>query len=580
MSKFKIYISGLKYVLKFWYLLISAVILTTVITVLNTYTPTITAQILDAITGGEISITMKEVVNLLIIFLVLTIIIFVLRYAMNVLFNLIGLKVEKKVREDAIAKLNDLPIDYFSLEPDGKIVAKITSDSNGVRMLFNVTFNIIQAAVNIVIVYTALLIIEPKLAIYMLVVIPILLLWITVYRKRIHDATQKLRELSSRITGKLAELISGTSVIQAYNQEENMMNEYKELVYSHNDNDAKVNTVSIFFGWELIHLIKRFIEAGMIAYFGFLFLKNPTVAVTASTVYLYITYIDRMVQPINTIFDNLNAFEDSVVGTQRVIAFIEEDNDELIIKEDFPEMKTANVVFKDVEFSYIKGTPILKKLNLDIKDGETIGIVGHTGSGKSTLMNLLLRYNDYQSGSVLVDGKEICEYNKRSYRQNLGIVLQTPSIFKGTLKSNVTLERDYYTDQEVEEVLKLVGAEFLIKKFQKGIYQEIAFKGENLSLGEKQLIAFSRILLRNPKILVLDEATANIDTETEVKIKNAMNVITKGRTTFIIAHRLSTIKDADKIVVIDNGIVNGVGTHSELLETCEKYQEMYNAQFN
>ncbi len=580
MSKFKIYISGLKYVFKFWYLLLAAVILTTIITVLNTYTPTITAQILDAITEEILSITMKEVTVLLVLFLVLTIVTFILRYIMNVLFNLIGLKVERKVREDAIAKLNDLPIDYFSLEPDGKIVAKITSDSNGVRMLFNVTFNIVQAAINIIIVYTALIIIEPKLALYMLIVIPILLVWITVYRKKIHDATQKLRELSSRITGKLAELISGTSIIQAYNQEENMMNEYKDLVYSHNDNDAKVNTVSIFFGWELIHLIKRFIEAGMIAYFGFLFIKDPTVAITASTIYLYITYVDRMVQPINTIFDNLNAFEDSVVGTQRVIAFIEEDNDELEIKQDFPEINKADVIFKDVEFSYIKGTKILKKLNLNIKDGETIGIVGHTGSGKSTLMNLLLRFNDYQSGSILVDGKEINEYNKRTYRNNLGIVLQTPSIFKGTLKSNVTLERDYYTDEEVINVLKLVGAEFLIDKFSKGINQEIAFKGENLSLGEKQLIAFSRILLRNPKILVLDEATANIDTETEVKIKNAMNVITKGRTTFIIAHRLSTIKDADKIVVIDNGIVNGVGTHSELLETCEKYQDMYNSQFS
>lgn len=576
MSKFNIYISGLKYVLKFWVLLICAITLTIIITLLTTYTPTLTAKILDSLT----SISMSEITSILILFLVLTIATFLLRYLMNILFNLIGLKIEKKVREDAISKLNLLPIDYFSLEPDGKIVAKITSDSNGVRMLFNVSFNIIQAFINIIIVYAALILLEPKLALYMLVVVPILGLWITVYRKKIHDATQKLRELSSRITGKLAELISGTSIIQAYNQEENMMDEYKELVFSHNDNDRKVNTVSIFFGWELIQIIKRLVEAGMIAYFGFLFLSNSGALITAGLIYCYITYVDRMIQPINTIFENLNAFEDSIVGTQRVIAFIEEDNDELEIKEDFPIIDKADVVFKDVEFSYVKGTVILKKLNLNINDGETIGIVGHTGSGKSTLMNLLLRFNDYQSGSITVDGKEINQYNKKTYRDNLGIVLQSPSIFKGTLKSNVTLERDYYTDEEVENVLKLVGAEFLIKKFQKGIYQEISFKGENLSLGEKQLIAFSRILLRNPKILVLDEATANIDTETEVKIKNAMNVITKGRTTFIIAHRLSTIKDANKIVVIDGGIVDGVGTHNQLLETCEKYQEMYNAQFN
>ncbi len=575
MSKFQIYKAGLRYVLRFKKLLFICISLTTIITIMTTYTPTLTAKILD-----ELNIlSMNEISNILLLFMVLTISIFALRYLLNILFNLTGLKIERMVREEAIAKLNDLPIDYFSLEPDGKIVAKITSDSNGVRLLFNVSFNIIQAFINMGIVYYALIRLEPTLAIYMLFVVPIILLWITVYRKKIHLASQKIRELSSRITGKLAELISSTSIIQAYNQEENMMNEYKELVYSHNSSDRKVNTVSIFFGWELLQIIKRFVEAGMIVYFGFLFLDSKGAAITAGLIYCYITYVDRVIQPVNTIFENLNAFEDSIVGTQRVLAFINDDDDELEQKEDFPMIESGNIIFKDVEFSYVKGTVVLKKLNLEVNEGEVIGIVGHTGSGKSTLMNLLLRFNDYENGSILVDNYEINNYNKKSYRKNLGIVLQNPSIFKGTLKSNVTLERDYYTDQEVINVLSLVGASFLINKFESGIYQEISFKGENLSLGEKQLIAFARILLRNPKILVLDEATANIDTETETKIKNAMNVITKGRTTFIIAHRLSTIKDADKIVVLDNGIVNGVGKHNELLDSCKKYQEMYNSQF-
>ncbi len=577
MSKFNIYKAGLHYVFKFKFLLILSIILTTIVTCLNTYAPSLIAQVLDQIEEGNI--ILSDVRKILLIYLAVALLLFGFRYIMNVTFNLVGLKIEKSVREDAIAKLNYLPIDYFSLEPDGKIVAKITSDANGVRMLFNVSFNIIQALINIIVVYTTLIFLEPKIAIYMLIVVPILLVWITVYRKKVYSASQKIREFSSRITGKLAELISGTNIIQAYNQEENMINEYKDLIYSYNDSDRKINTISIFFGWELIQIIKRLVEVGVIAYLGYLYLDATSTIVTYGLVYSYTTYIDRMVQPINTIFDNLNAFEDGIVGTERVIAFINETDDEIEIKEDFPMLEKADIEFKNVEFSYVKGTTILNNLNLDIKDGETIGIVGHTGSGKSTLMNLLLRFNDYQSGSILVNGYEINNYNKRSYRNNLGIVLQTPSIFKGTLKDNITLERDYYTDEEVENVLKLVGAEFLINKFHNGIYQEIAFRGENLSLGEKQLIAFARILLRNPKILVLDEATANIDTETEVKIKNAMNVITKGRTTFIIAHRLSTIKDADKIVVLDAGIVNGVGTHNELVKSCEKYQEMYNSQF-
>ncbi len=578
MSKFKIYLEGLKYVFKFPLLIIVCILLTISVTVINTTTPLITASILDDILPS-LDANMTDVTKMLLLFLGLTILAFILRYIQNVLFNLTGLKIEKFVREKAIRKINLLPIDYFSLEPDGKIVSKITSDSNGIRQLFNVSFNLVQAFINIIVVYIALIGLEPKLAIYMLVVVPILLVWITVYRKRVHSASQKIREISSRITGKLNELISGTSIIQAYNQEDNMLNEYKELVYSYNDSDKKVNTVSIFFGWELIQVIRRLVEAGIIAYFGFVCL-NGNIVITAGLIYCYTNYVDKMVQPINSIFDNLNMFEDSIIATERIVSFITHEDDEKDVKEDFPEINDANVIFKDVTFSYIKGTEVLKKLNLDIKSGEMIGIVGHTGSGKSTLMNLLLRFNDYDSGSIIVDGYEIDKYNKISYRQNLGIVLQTPAIFKGTLKSNVTLERDYYTDDEVINVLKLVGAEFLINKYQSGINQEISFKGENLSLGEKQLIAFARILLRNPKILVLDEATANIDTETETKIKNAMNVITKNRTTFVIAHRLSTIKDANKIVVIDNGVVQAVGNHSELLEISPKYQEMYYGQFD
>lgn len=193
-------------------------------------------------------------------------------------------------------------------------------------------------------------------------------------------------------------------------------------------------------------------------------------------------------------------------------------------------------------------------------------------------MNLLLAYNDYQEGSLLVDGVDIKTYQKASYRKNLGIVLQTPALFAGTIKSNITMERSY-SDEEVKAVLEEVGAGYLLRKNELGIDTPISFKGENLSLGEKQLLSFARILLRKPRILVLDEATANIDTETENKIKHAMDVVAKGRTTFIIAHRLSTVKDADEIVVLDHGKIVGQGSHTSLYETCAIYKDMYDSQF-
>jgi ABC-type multidrug transport system fused ATPase/permease subunit len=243
-------------------------------------------------------------------------------------------------------------------------------------------------------------------------------------------------------------------------------------------------------------------------------------------------------------------------------------------------MKTwpLEVYFKNIRFAYVGENYVLDNVTLHVPAGKKIGIVGHTGSGKSSLMNLLLGYNDYQEGQLLVDGVDIKEYNKASYRKNLGIVLQNPALFAGTIKSNVTMEREY-SDEEVIKVMNQVGAGYMLEKNEEGIYTPVSFKGENLSLGEKQLLSFARILLRKPKIIVLDEATANIDSQTEMRIKNAMDVVAEGRTTFIIAHRLSTIKDCDEIIVLDHGKIVGKGSHSHLYDTCSVYKDMYDSQF-
>ena len=286
-----------------------------------------------------------------------------------------------------------------------------------------------------------------------------------------------------------------------------------------------------------------------------------------------------MINPINAIFNNLNELEDSMVGATRVYMFIDEANDTRIHTGlEAPNDIKGVVDFKNITFAYVEGKNVLNDVSLHVDAGKTIGIVGHTGSGKSSLMNLLLAYNDNQEGSLMVDGVDIKEYNKASYRKNLGIVLQTPALFAGTIKSNITMEREY-SDEDVIRVLKSVGAGYMLEKTEFGINMPISFRGENLSLGEKQLISFARVLLRNPKILVLDEATANIDSDTENKIKHAMDVVSKGRTTFIIAHRLSTIKNADEIIVLDKGKIVGKGTHDTLYSECLEYKDMYDSQF-
>ena len=575
-SKGMLFKKTLPYIFKEKKLVIITVILSLLVAGITTITPLLTKEILDEFIPNK---ELDKVWQYLIYYLVLTVVIVIMRYALQYLQTLTGMHIEKNIREEAIKKVNDLPVDYFSLEPDGKIVAKITSDSTGVRTFYMTMFSIVNALTNIVIVYVGLIILEPMLGLIILALLPIILVWITVYRRKVHSYYLDLRETGSRITGKLNELISGALIIQDFNQEEEMLGEYKDLVNFYNYNDKRANTINIYFGWELLIALKRLAEVGILFFLGFEATTVAGVVITAGLITTFLTYLDRMINPINAIFNNLNELEDSLVAANRVFMFIDEENDTRVdCGEEAPLELKGDVEFKDIRFAYVNDTYVLDGVSLSISAGQKIGIVGHTGSGKSSLMNLLLAYNDYQEGSLLVDGVDIKTYNKASYRKNLGIVLQTPALFAGTIRSNVTMERDY-SDEEVIKVLEEVGASYLLKKNELGLDTPISFKGDNLSLGEKQLISFARILLRKPKILVLDEATANIDSDTETKIKNAMDVVAKGRTTFIIAHRLSTIKDADLIVVLDHGKIVGKGSHSSLYNDCDIYKDMYDSQF-
>ena len=563
---------------KVLFCIISSIIIASI----TTLAPRVLKEILDkyiAVANSFEDIDKYSVYILFLKYIGLILIVIALKFSQKYVLDLTGMRIEKSIREDAIRKIDYLAVDYYSLEPDGKIVSKITNDSASVKTFITVSFSIAQALINLIALYIGFILLDYHLALIILIFVPIIILWVTLYRRKLYANHLQIRELSSRITGKLNELISGALIIEAFNQEELMLKDYEALVSKSAKLETKTNTINAYFGMELLNVIKRIIEASILLFFGIRYIDFGTSVVTIGTITTFTDYLDKMVQPVNTIFMNLNELEDSIVACNRVYMFIDEENDTRIFDGlDFPTDIKGDVEFRDVHFSYVENKEVLHGISLKVKAGEKIAIVGHTGSGKSSLMNLLLQYNDYQSGQILVDSMEINKYNKASYRKALGIVLQTPAIFSGTIKSNVCMDKDY-PDDVVIDVLKQVGAGYLLEKTSKGIYEEISFKGENLSLGEKQLICFARILLRKPKILVLDEATANIDTETEIMIKKACDVVANGRTTFIIAHRLSTVKDCDKIIVLDHGLIKGVGSHEELYKNCSIYKDMYESQY-
>ena len=513
-------------------------------------------------------------------YLLIIILVFLFRYLFSLVNMICGMRIEKRIREDAILKINHLPVDYYSLEPDGKIVSKITNDSAGIRIFYTKMFDIFSAIINIIVIYVAIILLKPILGLVTLIIFPVLLLWVTVYRKWVHKYFVDQRETGSKITGKLNENIVGTEIIQDFNNEDIILNEYRHLLSHYVKCDRRTARLNNLFGFELLSFIKSILKISLLVFLAYKVINKDDITsiLSAGLIGALVDNIDKMITPFSTIFDNLNELEDSMVGATRCYLFIEEENDTRIFDgEDMPEIE-GNIEFKHVNFSYIKGVNVLNDFSLNVKSGEIVGIVGATGAGKSSLMNLLLRYNDYNEGSIKIDGYEIADFNKQSYRNNLGIVLQTPAIFSGTIKSNVTLDNDY-SDDEVINALNQVGAGYLATKYPDGINAKISFRGDNLSLGEKQLICFARIILRNPKILVLDEATANIDTETEERIKHSIEVIAKNRTTFIIAHRLSTIKNADKIIVLDKGYLVGEGLHDDLYLNCDIYKDIYDSQF-
>lgn len=520
--------------------------------------------------------SINPIYSLLYLYVSLTILIIIFRYFQHVFFLTASMRLTLDIRKDAFAKLNRLPMNYFVNEPSGKIVTKITSDSEGVRGLYQVIFSILAAVISLIMVYIALFKVNAILSLLTLLATPVILLWMTVYRKVNNKYHHRIREMNSIINASMAQYVDGISMIQQFNKEEEMTEEYNDLLLTNYGNKMRALKINSVFGGELLLLVQNALLALVIYYFGRSFL-NESDAITAGSLYLCITYVNRIFEPIREIFINLNSLEDSFVASSRIFDLLDQPEDKYLGFNEKPSFK-GDIKFENITFAYDE-KPVLKDVSFHAKPGQFIGLVGHTGSGKSTIMLLLMRFYDLRCGNIKIDDVDFMNYTKQEVRSNVGYVLQEPSLFSGTIKSNITLGMDA-TDEEVEKVLEVIGAKKFVKDYPDGIHTKLEYLGGNLSTGEKQLISFARILLRNPAILVLDEATANIDTETEILIQNALKVLAAGRTTFVVAHRLSTIRHADNIIVLDDGRIVEQGTHDVLYNKNGKYRQMYEAQYN
>ena len=529
-----------------------------------------------ALTKEEVFAFYKPEINRLLLlgggYFALLVVVSLFAYGKQFFLQKAANKIIQIMREDVFSHIQTLPIRYFDHLPAGKIVSRVTNDTEAIRDLYvTVLATFVSSIIYIIGIFAALFLLDVKLASLCLLIIPILIVWAILYRKYASVYNHKMRSRLSDINGTVNESIQGMPIIQAFRQERETKKEFEELNGDYFKYQNKILNLNAATSHNLVAVLRNIAFTGVIWYFGGASL-SATGIISLGVLYAFVDYLTRLFSPITNMVNQLANLEQARVASERVFELLEEKG-EPVEEERMPRLK-GNVKFDNVSFSYNGKDEVLKNISFEAKQGETVALVGHTGSGKSSIMNVLFQFYEFEKGKLTIDGHDVKEMPKQATREHMGIVLQDPFLFSGTVASNVSLENEKISKERIIKALHDVGAE----RFANNINEEITEKGSTLSTGERQLISFARALAFDPAILILDEATSSIDTETEAMIQQALEVVKKGITTFIISHRLSTIKSADQIIVLDRGTILEKGSHDELMKKRGRYYDMYKTQ--
>lgn len=541
--------------------------------------PLIAKQLIDRVMTSAVNSSNLDtmlLIQLLAGYLLVNLIGSLFRYISLLQLRKMSNSIVKKMRDQLFDHMHKLPVSYFDQIPAGKVVARITNDTEVLRSNFYVIVisNLLSNIIQIIGAFIALFLLNRTLGAAMLILIPILGIWQHFYTKYASRYNLAMREYVSQISGQLNEFVQGMAIIQAFQRENQLQKEFNETVEKWFKTGRKYLLLDSSIAWGLGNLLRNSTILILITTLAAFFLDGR-LAISAGLLYAFIDYINRLYDPIEGLVQTITNVQQSLAAGQRVFEFA----DQPVEKQQSEQLTVTNgdVSFQQVTFGYDPEQAILHDINFDVAAGETIALVGHTGSGKSSILNLLFRFYDPQQGKIVVDGQVIADYDRHSLRDSMAIVMQDPYLFTGTIASNIGMNDPTITEAMIIDALKQVGADYLLSRYEKGIHHPVVEKGNEFSSGERQLISFARALVFDPKILIL-EATSHVDTETESIIQKAMTVLQKGRTTFMIAHRLSTIKQADQILVLDQGKIVERGTHASLVQGQGIYQQMYQMQ--
>ena len=497
------------------------------------------------------------------------------QYVANLLFARVSYRIVRDIRRDAFANMEKLGMSFFDKTPAGSIVSRLTNDTETISDMFSgILSSFISAIFIFVTTLYTMMILDYRLTGLIILFLPLIFVLVNLYRKKSVHIIEKTRSLLSDINSKLAESIEGIRIIQAFNQEKRLQEEFDKINEEHFVYANRSISVDSLFLRPAMSLLKLLGYAVLMAYFGY---RGLYLGITAGTMYAFIQYINRLFDPLIDVSQNFSTLQTSMVSASRVFAMIDQREYEPEQQSKDVQLTEGNVRFEHVSFSYVGKHQILDDISFTVNKGETIAFVGHTGSGKSSIINVLMRFYEFQSGRVYIDDVDIRDYSQKELRNNIGLVLQEPFLYHGTIKSNIAMYQDL-SEEEIEKAAVFVDADPFIQKLPDGYDAPVSERGSSFSTGQRQLLAFARTVASQPKILILDEATANIDSETETLVQNSLAKMRKGRTTIAIAHRLSTIQDANCIYVLDKGRIIESGTHEELLALGGTYYKMYSLQ--
>jgi len=533
--------------------------------------PYLTKYIIDSIVNGNVDSLMFFLTLFMGVISVMCVAGFSRIYAIAYVAN----KLLYDLRYRMFVHLYRLKLDYFSKEETGSIVSRIINDVNTIGS--SIASGIIDLVIDLISLGGAIFLmysLSPDLTIVLLSLIPFILISTYVFARRARKAYSKTRRKIAEITGKITQDIEGAKVIQAFPQRKQFnLEEFKRI--ARETFEAYIEAAkSAFFIAPTLGIISAIAYSIIIWYGGLLVYWGRT---TIGTLIAFLNYISGFFRPLSTLATFYGTIQSALAAGERIYEFLHEEVETFNEGIELENVK-GEVVFENVTFGYEKDTPVLKNVNIRVKPGEIIAIVGPTGAGKTTLINLLMRFYEPWSGRILLDGIDIRKIKLESLRRNIGLVLQEPILFSGTVMDNIKIANPKASEEDIIRIARELGIDDFIKKLPDGYNTKILEEGKNLSMGQRQLIALARALLANPRILVLDEAVSSVDPYTELKIQTAISRIVKGRTCIIIAHRFSTIKIANRIVVIKDGRVVEEGTHRELIERKGVYAKLYSIQ--